>query len=176
MRACTNELVSNDEPELDIDAIYRAYGHVVVRRAQALLSDEQEAIDVMHDVFESMMQEATRFQGRSSASTWLYRVTTNMCLNRLRDRRRRREILDTEAAPLAPAVQPEQATAWVQVRQLMERLPDDQLQAIVYCWIDGMTHDEIAEIMQCSRRHVHNLLRRAQAWSQNREDASCPQE
>jgi RNA polymerase sigma-70 factor (ECF subfamily) len=171
MRACTSEPVSNDEPELDIDAVYRAYGHTVMRRAQALLSNEQEAADVMQEVFMSMLQETTRFQGRAAVSTWLYRVTTNMCINRLRDRRRRRELLDTEAAPLAPAVQPELATAWVQVRQLMEHLPDDQLNAIVYCWIDGMTHDEIAEIMQCSRRHVYNLLRRAQDRVQAREDA-----
>lgn len=176
MRACTSEPVSNDAPDLDVDAVYRAYGHVVMRRAQALLSSEQEAADVMQEVFMSLLQETTRFQGRAAVSTWLYRVTTNICINRLRDYRRRRQILDTEAMPLAPAVQPELATAWVQVRQLMEHLPDDQLNAIVYCWIDGMTHDEIAEIMQCSRRHVYNLLRRAQDQVQAREDASCTQE
>jgi RNA polymerase sigma factor (sigma-70 family) len=75
-----------------VEALYRAYGSAVERRARALLGNDAEASDAVQDVFIRVLQCYCEFRGESSPMTWLYRITTNLCLNRLRDRRRRSEL------------------------------------------------------------------------------------
>ena len=83
--------------------------------------------------------------------TWLYRVTTNMCLSRLRDERNRARLalehveLDREARPPDPR---DQASA----RELIERMPRELAEVAIYYTVDGMTHGEIAQVLGCSRR------------------------
>jgi RNA polymerase sigma-70 factor, ECF subfamily len=58
---------------------------------------------------------------------------------------------------------------WIEMRRMLAKLPDDLAQAVVYYYIDEMTHAEIAEQLGCSRRQVGNLLERAAAHWQKEE-------
>ena len=78
----------------DIDILYRRYGPLVLRRARAILGDEEAAQDAAQEVFMRAMTKGHAFRGESSPVTWLYRITTNYCLNQIRDKSRRREIND----------------------------------------------------------------------------------
>src|SRR3954454_2212716 len=94
----------------EIEELYRRYGALVRRRARSILSDEHEAQDAMQEVFVRVIAAMAEFRGQSQPSTWLYRITTNLCLNRIRDNRRRRDRL-AEAAQdgnerMVPAAQP----------------------------------------------------------------------
>ena len=129
---------------------------MVLRRARAILGDEASAKDALQEVFVRVMREWASFRGESSPVTWLYRVTTNLCLNRIRDAGRQRELLaewkSTESRE-SPSLE-----ARVVAAQLLRQLPEELREIGVYYWIDEMSHDEIAEIVGVSRRTVGNRL------------------
>jgi RNA polymerase sigma-70 factor (ECF subfamily) len=152
-----------------IAQIYATHGHVVLRRARQILRDETEAQDVLHEVFASLLRKPEQFAARSSVTTFLYSVTTNLCLNRLRDGKTRARLL-AQQAPLGPAEAP--GDRMLQVRQLLARLPEDLAQVTVYYYVDEMTHEEIADQLGCSRRQVGNLLERALELCQRAEQGS----
>src|SRR5689334_19697624 len=84
---------------LDVEALYRSYGHSVLRRARQILGSEDEANDMVQEVFTNLVARPEQFAGRSSPSTFLYSVTTHACLTRLRDRRNRLRLIDEQLKP-----------------------------------------------------------------------------
>ena len=101
------------------------------------------------------MASIDNFKQASSPSTWLYRLTTNYCLNRIRDQRRRRELLDENYPFLrAGQVQAPQQDISLFMSELWKNLDEDLAQIGVYYYVDGLTHDEIARIVGCAPRTV----------------------
>jgi RNA polymerase sigma factor (sigma-70 family) len=141
-----------------IERAYRDYGGSVERRAKRLLGDEQDAREVVQEIFTSLLDRPQQFEGRSKLLTWLYSATTHSCLNRIRNRKTRLRLLEAHGEVAeAKAIDLEGMTA---AREILSRLPEDLAQAAVYYYFDQMTHAEIAEVMSCSRRHVGDLLER----------------
>ena len=70
---------------LDIEALSLRYGAMVLRRCRRLLRDEDEALDACQDVFVRLLGAPERLDG-AYPSSLLYRIATNVCLNRIRDR------------------------------------------------------------------------------------------
>lgn len=144
--------------EIDVETLYRKYGHSVLRRARQILGREDEAEEVLQEMFTSFVARPHQFDGRSSPSTFLYAATTHACLSRLRDQRNRRRLLDEQVRPWSGDVDPRTAEAAVQVREVLSYLTDDEAHATVFRYLDGMSHAEIAKLLGCSRRHVGHLL------------------
>lgn len=144
---------------LPLDQLYRRYGYVVLRRARQILDDEEEAEDVLHDIFASLAQRSGQFRGDSLFSTWLYAVTTNACLTRLRRQKRRSRLLSRHRVgrDIVVAASGEKR---VLLGQLLRHLPDELVKVAIYHHLDQMTHAEIATILGCSRRRVGDLLAR----------------
>ena len=86
-----------------MDGLYERYGAVVYRRARRLLGDEHAAWDAVQEVFVRVLKHARRFRREASPTTWLYRITTNYCLNVLRDSARHSRKLQVEAGPVPRA-------------------------------------------------------------------------
>jgi len=161
-----------------IERLYREHGHVVLRRARELLQSEAEATDAVQDVFLSLLQRPEQLDGVARITAWLYRATTHYCLNKLRDRRGRLRILGGLRPASSVASRSEMLA---QVRSLLERLPEPLGEVAVYHHVDGMTYDEIAAMLGCSRRKVGYLIAEIHAiakqefapaaplWAQERE-------
>ena len=157
---------------IDVEALYRSHGHSVLRRARQILANEDEAGEVLQEIFVGLVARPEQFEKRSSPSTFLYAVTTNACLARLRDRKNRLRLLDEQVKPWTTEVDPRAADAATIVRDELAQLPDDQARAAVYYHLDGMTHGEIATMLGCSRRHVGDLLERLARRLEERKEAS----
>jgi RNA polymerase sigma-70 factor (ECF subfamily) len=141
------------------DTLYREHGHAVLRRARRLLRDHDAARDVMQDVFFDIIRTPERFEARSSIATYLYSATTHACLNRIRDGRTRTRLVAIETAgssKLAPAHGETRALAV----EILESLSDDDAALAIYLFCDELTHDEVATLFGCSRRHVGDLATR----------------
>jgi len=145
-----------------IDALYRRYGAVVYRRARALLGDEDRAWDVVHEIFMQMMGDgAAAFRRESAPTTWLYRVTTNRCLNILRDSGRRARRLEVKLPALsldgaerdAPPIE-----GRIAIRQLARHIESELCELAVYAYVDGLTQEEIGEMVGLSRKTVGQRL------------------
>ena len=130
--------------------IYLRYGSVVYRRARRLLGDEQSAKDACHEVFLRLFHALPEFE-RASPLTWLYKVTTNFCLNLIRDENRRRKLLAAQAQPGSSAAGPSLA-------DLLRGFPNELQEIAVYYFVDEMSQDEIADVLGLSQRTVSNRL------------------
>jgi len=147
----------------EIEELYRKYGALVRRRARSILGDEHEAQDAMQEVFVRVIAAMAEFRGQSQPSTWLYRITTNLCLNRIRDSRRRRDRLAEAAGDghdhLVPAAAPT-PEARSTLRAVLARVDDELGQVAVLCYVDDMDQAEIAVVLGVSRRTIGYRLDR----------------
>ncbi len=73
---------------LDVEAIYRRYGPMVLRRCRSLLGDEGDALDAMQESFVQVLRHRDRLSN-DYPSSLMYRIATNTSLNMLRARKRR---------------------------------------------------------------------------------------
>jgi RNA polymerase sigma-70 factor (ECF subfamily) len=140
-----------------IERLYRSHGHIVLRRARALLGSEPDAQEALHEVFASLLRTPDGLRNAASVVAWLYQATTNFCLNLVRHHRTGARLLESIAPP-PPAGS--RAEAMAELRKLLSRMPPDVAAAAVYHHMDGMTHAEVAEVLGCSRRQVGYLLER----------------
>jgi RNA polymerase sigma-70 factor, ECF subfamily len=138
-----------------IEDLYRTYGPSVLRRARALLGDDQAARDAMQEVFFRALRTKVKFYEGMSPMTWFYRVTTNYCLNSIRNQGRRTRALF--ALPKNEAVDGALEDR-VAIRELLGIVPEELGQIAVYYYVDQMNQDEIAEIVGVSRRTIGNRL------------------
>jgi RNA polymerase sigma-70 factor (ECF subfamily) len=147
----------------EIEELYRKYGALVRRRARSILGDDHEAQDAMQEVFVRVIAAMAEFRGQSQPSTWLYRITTNLCLNRIRDSRRRRDRL-AEASeegnePMVPAAPPP-PEARSTMRAVLARVETELAQVAVLYYVDDMDQAEIALVLGVSRRTIGYRLDR----------------
>jgi RNA polymerase sigma-70 factor (ECF subfamily) len=142
-----------------LEQLYRDHGHAVFRRARRLLRDDQDARDVMHDVFLEIFRNPTGFQARSSIATYLYSAATHACLNRIRDGKNRARLVAIEGAGQSPLAHARGETTALAC-EILAGLSEEDAALAVYRFCDELTHDEIAGIYGCSRRHVGDLANR----------------
>ena len=136
----------------------RVYSH-----ALRMLGDRSEAEDVTQDAMLRLWNIAPKWRmGEAKVTTWLYRVTANLCTDRLR--RRRGVGLDEVDEPLDPTPS---VTAQMQARERMDALqaglltlPERQRQAVILRHIEGLANPEIAQILGISTEAVESLTAR----------------
>jgi RNA polymerase sigma-70 factor (ECF subfamily) len=158
----------------NFDQLYRTHAANAFRRACQILSDDAEAHEVVHDVFLSLYERPEQHAGRSSMSTFIYRAITNACLNRLRDHKNRVRLIERHSTSLPlPAASVTAPDDRLQLRMLLERIPEQLALVAVYYYMDELTHEEIARVMGCSRRQVGLLLERLVRWMEAQEKAEC---
>jgi RNA polymerase sigma-70 factor (ECF subfamily) len=145
---------------IDVDAAYRRYGPMVLRRCRRLVRDEGKALDAMHDVFVNLLRAKERLDGTAPASL-LMRMATNVCLNQLRGERRRPEDPE-DAAVLAIASAEEpgaQSVARLALGKILGReLESTRVMAVLHL-VDGLTLDEVGREVGLTAGAVRKRLR-----------------
>lgn len=138
----------------------------VLGLARRMLRDETEAEDVVQEAMLRLWRIAPDWRtGEARVSTWLYRVSANLCTDRLRRARNRNVPIDDapEIPDETPSVQDglesrERADA---LMKAVATLPERQRQAVVLRHIDGLSNIEIADRLDTSVEAVESLLARA---------------
>jgi len=137
--------------------LYQRYGALVLRRARALLCDEHAARDATHDVFVKVLSSLESFRHEASPVTWLYRATTNHCLNVLRSQSRQGKVVPLiRAAP--PREEEVSLDEKLSLSTVLARVSDELREIAVYYYLDQMSHEEIAQLTGLSRRTIGNRL------------------
>jgi RNA polymerase sigma-70 factor (ECF subfamily) len=153
-------LSGRKEGAIDIEAAYRRYGPMVLRRCRQLLRDEEKAVDAMHDVFVNLLRAEERLEGEGSASL-LMRIATNVCLNHLRSARRRPEDADEEALLAIASVEEPgaQSVARLVLKTIFGREPESTRVMAVLHLVDGLTLEEVGREVGLSAAAVRKRLR-----------------
>ena len=155
---------------MDVDELYRRYGPMAIRRCRQLLRDEDQALDAAQDVFVRLIERRDRLRD-DYPSSLLYRMATNLCLNRIRDAKRRKTTADRDL--LEQIADSEDAEGRIEARSVLARLFGRQRESTrtmaVLHYIDGMTLEEVAAEVGMSVSGVRKRLRGLRASLQELE-------
>jgi RNA polymerase sigma-70 factor (ECF subfamily) len=156
--------------------LIEAYSGVIYRLALKMLQNPQDAEDVLQDTFIKAFRGLPAFDGRSSLSTWLYRIATNEALMMLRKRKHTLVSIDEpletssdeEQEPLQivdwcclPEAELLSSEARVFLDQAIEELPESLRVVFVLRDIEGLSTLETAEVLNLSETAVKTRLSRA---------------
>jgi RNA polymerase sigma-70 factor (ECF subfamily) len=132
--------------------------------AQRMLGDRAEAEDVAQETFLRAWRQAPHWiGGKAKFTTWMHRVTLNLCYDRLR---RRRETPDAEAGLTTPDPALGAGEQWLAqqraayVQAALAKLPPRQRAAIALCHFEEMPQTEAAAALQLSVDALESLLAR----------------
>lgn len=145
---------------MDVDELYRQYGPMVIRRCRQLLRDEDQALDAAQDVFVRLLERRDRLRD-DYPSSLLYRMATNLCLNRIRDAKRRHTTADQDL--LERIADLDDAEGRIEARSMLARLFGRQQESTrtmaVLHYVDRMTLEEVAGEVGMSVSGVRKRLR-----------------
>ena len=142
--------------ETAFEELVGTYRERLYRVAWRILRDDESAEDAAQEAFIKVYRHIGRFEGRSSLYTWMYRITVNIALNKLkRDKFRQMvplgDMIRQDRNPRSdPARQAMGSEIVDRVRQAVETLPDKQRAVFTLKFYEGMSHKEIAEVVGCS--------------------------
>jgi RNA polymerase sigma-70 factor, ECF subfamily len=148
------------EGEIDVEDAYQRYGPMVLRRCRWLLRDEDEALDVTQEVFVRLLKQRGRLSGQYPSSL-LFRIATNLSLNRLRDRRREPVLAGDEVLHRIATMNDMDAPLLLD--RLFGRHPESTRTMAVLHHVDGMTLEEVARECGMSVSGVRKRLRALRA-------------
>jgi RNA polymerase sigma-70 factor (ECF subfamily) len=154
--------------------LYRRYKDKVYGTAYSLTGERSAADDVAQEVFIRVFRKVDAFQERSSFSTWLYRMTVNLALDRQRSEQRVRRLSDevidrARARPeavehdgrrgLSAGMEAEELGG--EVGRAVRSLSDKLGVVVVLRYLEGLAYEEIAQVLEISVGTVKSRLNRA---------------
>jgi len=146
------------------------------------IGDRTQAKDLAQEVFIRVWRAAKTYKPDAKFTTWLYRITANLCFNELKSARRRRwfqfrrsnednegsiEETFSDGSPTAEDLLLEKERSR-QISDALQSLPDNQRMALVLRRYDDLSYEEIARILNCSVSAVESLLVRAKRTLQEK--------
>ena len=149
------------------------YEKTVYNLALRMVGDRDDAFDMTQEAFIKAYGSLSSFRGDSKFSVWIYRITTNVCLDFLRSKSRKQQVSltvsdDDEDAQLDipdPKADPEQQLikkiSMQSVEEGLKTLPDKQRQIIVMRELGGMSYAEIGKALSIEEGTVKSRIFRA---------------
>ena len=140
-----------------IAELYRTWGPAIYRRCLRLLRDQEAARDATQEAFRKALSSPEKLAEPDAALPFLYRVATNHCLNERRNAGRRGE---TELVDLDVAVTHPDFPQRRLVQRVLSRFDSKTQSIAVGVLVDGMEHEEVADVLGISRKTVSRRLAR----------------
>ena len=146
--------------------IYRSYFGFVHRVCLRMLRDPAEAEDAAQDVFFRVFLKINTFRGESAFSSWLYRLTTNVVLMRLRRNKHRWTTLvegtEDDCDPISEIGGPDpNLMGWIDLQAALDVLPAGYKEAFIFHEVFGYEHKEIAALFGYSVGNSKSQLYKA---------------
>ncbi|MEL6342531.1 MAG: sigma-70 family RNA polymerase sigma factor [Myxococcota bacterium] len=147
--------------EQEIADLYDRYAHIIYHRALRVTGDRELAADAVQETFARVIRSWASFRGEASPITWMYRISTNWCLNQLRNRKgRSNKLVHHKSDIVGDGVHHiafnEDAE---RVRALLDDADDQTRQIVTHIFFDEMTRAETAEMVGLSVPTVRKRLR-----------------
>jgi RNA polymerase sigma-70 factor (ECF subfamily) len=156
------------------DLLVLKYQHKIFGLVSRYLRDSDEIQDVAQEAFIKAYRALPRFRGDSAFYTWLYRIAINTAKNHLMSKSRRPPTSDIDVedaqyfdgdSPLRDIENPENALYGEELKQVvnqaMNKLPEDLRTAVTLREFEGLSYEDIADVMECPVGTVRSRIFRA---------------
>lgn len=152
------ERIKNGDKEA-LDMLVKAYFHKVYNRVHSLVP-EADAEDVTQDIFMSLVDSISSFQGKSAFSTWFHRISMNKVADYHRKIARRKEQLsdDEPIRIINPWTETENELV---IKQALMDLPEKHQEILLLKFSEGLSFAEIAERLNLTYEATRSRCRRA---------------
>ena len=153
------------------DTLFDRYHAVVYNFAHVMLRNAASAEDMLQETFLRVARASGNYEARGLFRAWLMRIVRNLCLNRIKAERGRRQVvielgLDV-VEPVSPEPSPqdrvEKDENLAMLRNLIAELPERQREAIVLYAFEQMSYREIGGVLDVPVNTVKTLIHRARA-------------
>jgi RNA polymerase sigma-70 factor (ECF subfamily) len=150
-----------------MEVLLRRHQDLVWRVCRRICTSEADALDAMQEALVAVVRRIDRFDGRSSFTTWLYRVATNAALDELRRRRRRPEPSDLVSHDRSDTVATVDATAALADRMVLDAaiaaLAPEFRAPLVLRDVEGLDYAAIATVLDIPPGTVRSRISRARS-------------
>jgi RNA polymerase sigma-70 factor (ECF subfamily) len=170
-------LRTGDEGAFEV--LVRTYQHRIFAIALRMLGSRAEAEDAAQEVFLRVHRSIREFRGEAKLSTWLYAITSRLCLNRLASSSRRHRH-DDDLLDEIPAGDPD-AVARLERRELeaalrraIAELPPERRIVVALRDVEGLAYEEIAAALGLELGTVRSRLHRARLELKEKLDKFLP--
>ena len=151
------------------EEVFNRYSMKVLNLALRLTRNQQDAEEVVQDVFVCVFKKIDKFEGKSAFSSWLYRITVNTAFMKLR-KKRYRDSLSIEEIPL------QEKGAWlsysaeddasrnelaISLQLAISKLPEEYRTIFILRDVDGLSNQEVGEVLHVSIPAVKSRLHRS---------------
>ena len=167
MLSCSSHTAMSNQGTDTFQEIVEKYGDFVYNVAQRMMDNPHDAEDVTQEAFMDAYRAWDRFRGESQVSTWLYRITVNRSLMRLRKEKRARQLTVTGYEDMNVvnwADSPEREALSSELRDKLEEgiqlLPPQLRAAVVLRDVQGLSNTEAAEALDTSVASLKARLHR----------------
>lgn len=156
------------------DVLVLKYQHKIMNLISRYIKDQHEVMDVAQEAFIKAYRALPNFRGDSAFYTWMYRIAINTAKNFLVAQGRRPPDTDIDSVDaeqfagdsgLRDIASPERMALHDELRDVVfdaiEQLPDDLRSAITLRELDGLSYEEIAQVMECPVGTVRSRIFRA---------------
>jgi RNA polymerase sigma-70 factor, ECF subfamily len=158
------ELADTDQ-RMALELVARKFRDRLYYHALGIVKNGEEAYDVVQEVLIRAMREQRLFQAEFRIKAWLFRVTSNLCFNLVRDRRRRGTILETFPQPdRSRADQVEKVFKGErreEVLEAIEQMTRDHREILLLRYYNDLSYAEIADVLEVKLGTVMSRLSRA---------------
>ena len=155
--------------DAELAELYDRYSPVLYQRCLSILRNEEAAQDAVHETFARVLRNSDSFRQDSSPLTWMYRISTNYCLNQIRNAKTRQGKLDDHgleiAGPGFTLPDAGEATDQARILALLSEADEETQRCVIHTYYDDCTRSEVAELVGLSvptvRKRVNTFLDRA---------------
>ncbi len=174
------KIAKGDEDAFEI--LVNRHQTSILNLVYRFIGDRSQARDLAQEVFIKVWQSAQNYESKAKFTTWIYRITANLCFNELKFARRKKwfsfnwfdehgehtiEETLSDGAPSAEDLLLEKERSR-QISHALHSLPENQRMAMILKRYDDLSYQEIGQIIGCSVSAVESLLVRAKRTLQEK--------
>lgn len=143
-------------------ALYQRHKDLVFNLAMRMANHQQEAEDISQKVFLKVFRKIDSFRAESAFSSWLYRLTMNVCINHFHSEKRRKQRMVNELETASRDFhQREDFDLQPHLERAIRALPAGYRMVFLLHDVEGFNHKEIGEMMSCSEGTSKSQLHKA---------------
>ncbi|MFV0605387.1 MAG: RNA polymerase sigma factor [Niabella sp.] len=160
--------------ETAFKSIVDNYQNMVYNTCLSIVKNEEDAEDLAQEVFVQVYQSIQSFKGESKLSTWIYRIATTKSLDHERKKKRKKrfgfvksifgdenEVVINPPDFHHPGVALDQKENAAKLFRAIDKLPENQKIAFILNKTEGLSYQEVSEVMNVSVSSIESLLHRA---------------